>query len=137
VPHRTHALSCQELPGPICQGDCSWTPEAPDIGYTAQKCRHFVVQLPKSGRTFGADAGPDDVEVDFLVDTGRGVVPVEVEAERNRQSKSLRVYIDRYTPPRSVRTALAPFTSENGLIDLPLYAIGMVSDLLRDSSTGF
>lgn len=65
-------------------------------------------------------------EVDFIVDTGRYVVPVEVKAEVNRKAKSLRIYREKYRPEISVRASMADYKREDWLINLPLYAVGSV-----------
>lgn len=62
-------------------------------------------------------------EVDFVVDTGKDVIPVEVKAEVNLKSKSLKMYRERFSPNMSIRTSLADYKKEDWLINLPLYAI--------------
>ncbi len=62
-------------------------------------------------------------EVDFVVDTGDLIVPVEVKAEVNLKAKSLKTYREKFSPEISVRTSMADFKNEDGLINLPLYAI--------------
>lgn len=62
-------------------------------------------------------------EVDFVIDTGEQIVPVEVKAEVNLKAKSLKTYREKYTPQVSVRTSMADYKKENGLINLPLYAV--------------
>ena len=71
-------------------------------------------------------------EVDFLIDVDNEIVPVEVKAEHNRQSKSLRAYVSRFAPEAAVRLSLAPPGHHEGILDLPLYAAGRVADILRD-----
>jgi predicted AAA+ superfamily ATPase len=66
-------------------------------------------------------------EIDFLVSDGRFVIPLEVKAEINLQSKSLKAYRDRFSPPLSVRTAMTDYKNEGWLLNLPLYAIGVLS----------
>ena len=44
-------------------------------------------------------------EVDFAVDAGANVIPVEVKAEVNLQAKSLKVYRDKFQPKLSIRTS--------------------------------
>lgn len=63
-------------------------------------------------------------EIDFLVQASGQVVPVEVKAEENLQSKSLKVYIQKYTPRTAIRTSMSDFRKEEWMINLPLYAIG-------------
>lgn len=62
-------------------------------------------------------------EVDFLVDTGEEVVPVEVKAEINLRAKSLRVYSEKFSPKIAIRTSMADYKEESWLVNLPLYAI--------------
>jgi predicted AAA+ superfamily ATPase len=65
-------------------------------------------------------------EVDFLLDRGDAVIPLEVKAEVNLQSKSLKAFADKYHPPLSVRTSLSDYKREDWLLNLPLYAIGCI-----------
>lgn len=66
-------------------------------------------------------------EIDFLVSDGQSVIPLEVKAEINLQSKSLKAFRDKFSPPLSVRTAMTDYKKEQWLLNLPLYAIGMLS----------
>ena len=69
-------------------------------------------------------------EVDFVVQTPTGVVPVEVKAEQNLRAKSLRVYRNRFSPPVAVRTSMAPHEEQPGLLSLPLYAIATLPGVI-------
>lgn len=62
-------------------------------------------------------------EVDFILDTGEQIIPVEVKAEVNLKAKSLRTYSEKYHPEISIRTSMADFKKEDWLINLPLYAV--------------
>lgn len=62
-------------------------------------------------------------EIDFVVDTGEQIVPIEVKAETNLRAKSLKTYRERFEPELSVRTSMADYKKENWLLNLPLYAI--------------
>ncbi len=66
-------------------------------------------------------------EVDFVIDTGRGIIPVEVKAEVNLKAKSLKMYRERFFPHMSIRTSLADYKKEDWLINLPLCAIEEIS----------
>ena len=61
--------------------------------------------------------------VDFLVDTGDAVVPVEVKAEVNLQAKSLKTYVEKFSPRVAVRTSMQDLKKESWLVNLPLYAV--------------
>ncbi|MDD6688626.1 MAG: ATP-binding protein [Clostridium sp.] len=62
-------------------------------------------------------------EIDFVVDTGEQIVPIEVKAETNLRAKSLKTYRERFDPELSVRTSMADYKKEDWLLNLPLYAI--------------
>lgn len=62
-------------------------------------------------------------EVDFVVDTGEEIIPLEVKAEINLKAKSLKTYHEKYNPPISIRTSMADYKKEDWIVNLPLYAI--------------
>ena len=62
-------------------------------------------------------------EIDFVVDTGEQIVPIEVKAETNLRAKSLKTYRERFEPELSVRTSMADYKKEDWLLNLPLYTI--------------
>ena len=73
-------------------------------------------------------------EVDFLVDDGEDVIPVEVKAETNLMAKSLKYYTEKYSPRISVRSSMADYREEGSLLNLPLYAISELKPLTSVSS---
>lgn len=66
-------------------------------------------------------------EVDFVVDTGEMIVPVEAKAEVNLRAKSLKTYVEKFSPEVSVRTSMADYRKEGRLVDLPLYAVEQIA----------
>ena len=68
-------------------------------------------------------------EIDFLLDAGHLVIPLEVKAETNLQSKSLRAFAEKFNPPVSIRSSMANYKHEGWLVNLPLYAISYISEL--------
>lgn len=70
-------------------------------------------------------------EIDFVVDTGETIVPVEVKAEVNLKAKSLKVYCDKFNPEIVIRTAMTDYRQEERLINLPLYAVGEAACFCR------
>ena len=65
-------------------------------------------------------------EIDFVIDTGEQILPVEVKAELNLRAKSLKTYQEKYSPKLSIRTSMADFKNEDWLVNLPLYAIEQI-----------
>lgn len=62
-------------------------------------------------------------EVDFIVDNGDNIIPLEVKAEINLKAKSLKTYREKFTPEISIRSSMADYSEEVGLVNIPLYAI--------------
>lgn len=67
-----------------------------------------------------------NAEVDFLIDTGNEVVPIEVKAETNLKAKSLKTFCEKYSPKMAIRTSMADYRQEEWLLNLPLWAVEMV-----------
>lgn len=67
-----------------------------------------------------------NAEIDFVIDTGEHIVPIEVKAETNLKAKSLRAYKDLFNPGISVRTSMSDYKKEDWLINLSLYAISEI-----------
>ena len=64
------------------------------------------------------------VEIDFLVQKGTEVIPIEVMAAENLQSKSLRTFVTENEGLRGVRFSLAPHRDQGWMRNIPLYAVG-------------
>jgi predicted AAA+ superfamily ATPase len=70
-------------------------------------------------------------EIDFVIDDGRTIVPIEVKAEINLQAKSLKAYREKYNPALAIRIAMTDYKVDGGLKNLPLYAIEMRSEIIE------
>lgn len=65
-------------------------------------------------------------EIDFLLDTGMQVIPLEVKAEENLHAKRLKTFKEKYNPELSVRTSMSDYRQQEWLLNLPLYMIEKV-----------
>ena len=71
-------------------------------------------------------------EIDFILDTGEYIVPVEVKAEVNLKAKSLKTYHEKFAPAISVRTSMTDYKKEDWLVNLPLYAIEEINKAVNE-----
>lgn len=69
-------------------------------------------------------------EVDFLLYTAYGVIPVEVKAGENTQSKSLKVYMEKYDAKYAIRISTKDFgyDPKTKIKSVPLYATFLIKD---------
>ena len=81
-------------------------------------------------RQDGATAAVTAAEVDFVIQHGEAIVPVEVKSGLNLHSRSLHVYRERYKPALSIRGSLQNLKFDNGLLNVPLYLIGELPRLM-------
>jgi predicted AAA+ superfamily ATPase len=62
-------------------------------------------------------------ELDFIFQDKNDIIPVEVKAEENLKSKSLKVFVEKYDNKHAIRTSMSPYRKEFWLTNIPLYAI--------------
>jgi predicted AAA+ superfamily ATPase len=61
-------------------------------------------------------------EVDFVIQRGGKVIPIEVKSAENTKAKSLAVYIAAYAPEYAIKLCTKNFGFEDGKKTVPLYA---------------
>lgn len=62
-------------------------------------------------------------EQDFLIQKGKDIVPIEVKAEANVRSQSLKAYCDKYHPEKAVRFSTLKYIDQGWMVNIPLYAV--------------
>ncbi len=62
-------------------------------------------------------------EVDFVMQKGDMIIPIEVKASINKRSRSLLEYVRQYNPPHSIRISRRNFGYVDGIKSVPLYAV--------------
>ena len=75
-------------------------------------------------------------ELDFLIQTDENIVPLEVKAEENLQSKSLKVFTQKYGVKNAVRVSMSDFREQDWMINFPLYNIGNLNRYLKEGLSG-
>ena len=65
-------------------------------------------------------------EIDFIIYNEDGIIPIEVKASNNTQSKSLKSYMNRFKPKYAIRISTKNFGFENGIKSVPLYAAFLI-----------
>ena len=62
-------------------------------------------------------------EVDFVIRQNDSAIPLEVKSTDNVRARSLRIYVQKYSPTYSIRVSTKNFGFENGIKSIPLYAL--------------
>ncbi len=62
------------------------------------------------------------IEIDFLTQHHDHVVPIEVKAEVNVKSKSLRTFINNNPQLKGIRFSMLPYKEQDWMTNIPLYA---------------
>ena len=63
------------------------------------------------------------LEIDFLVQHGISIFPVEVKAEENLKSKSLKSFLKKNPELHGLRFSMSPYKEQKTLTNVPLYGI--------------
>ncbi len=63
-------------------------------------------------------------EIDFITQYKSSIIPIEVKAEENLKSKSLKAFRDKYSPELSIRTSLSNYKEQDWMINVPLFIFG-------------
>jgi len=61
-------------------------------------------------------------ELDFVIQKGNDIIPIEVKTGTRTKSKSLNIFTEKYKPPYSIRISAKNFGFENNIKSVPLYA---------------
>lgn len=62
-------------------------------------------------------------EQDFMIQMEDKIVPIEVKAEGNIRSQSLKVYCEKYRPKKAVRFSTLKYMDQGWMVNIPLYAV--------------
>ena len=65
-------------------------------------------------------------EIDFLLQKENDVIPIEVKAEENLKSKSLKVFVDKYSPKQAIRFSMNNHRIQDWMVNLPLYVVNNI-----------
>lgn len=66
-------------------------------------------------------------EIDFILYNDDGIIPIEVKADDNVGSQSLKIYMNRYEPKYAIRISTKNFGFANNIKSVPLYAIFLIN----------
>lgn len=62
------------------------------------------------------------IEIDFITQRSDQVIPIEVKAETNVKSKSLRAFVNANPQLHAIRLSMLPYKEQDWMTNIPLYA---------------
>ena len=92
-------------------------------------CQQIVSELRATPFYWSAESS--NGEVDFVLQNANKVLPLEVKAEENLQSKSLRSFTEKFKIGFAVRTSMADYREQEWMTNLPLYCISCLFDIAK------
>jgi len=78
--------------------------------------------------------GGEESEVDFVMQYGSEIVPIEVKSGTNVNAKSLKIFREANSPRMSIRFSLKNTRLDNGLQNISLFCVFLCEQLLENTS---
>lgn len=69
-------------------------------------------------------------EVDFIIQSGAEIVPIEVKSEKNVKARSLAEYRKKYEPKYAVKTSMKNDTGGEEVLNIPLFMISRLENFM-------
>lgn len=86
-------------------------------------CTHLAASIEQSIFYYSKDNSP--MEIDFMIQHGANIVPVEVKSKENLKSKSLSVFLQQNENMHGVRFSMSPYREQERMTNVPLYGAGV------------
>ncbi|MBQ5975525.1 MAG: ATP-binding protein [Bacteroidales bacterium] len=86
-------------------------------------CTHLAASIEQSIFYYSKDNSP--MEIDFMIQHGANIVPVEVKSKENLKSKSLSVFLQQHENMHGVRFSMSPYREQERMTNVPLYGAGV------------
>jgi len=68
-------------------------------------------------------------EIDFILQHGEHIVPLEVKSGTDKKAVSFKSYIDKYNPESAVRFSTKEYLKNDSITNIPLYLVGKIFEL--------
>lgn len=86
-------------------------------------CTQLAASIDQSLFYYSRDTSK--LEIDFIIQQGTHTVPIEVKAEENLQSKSLKTVLQDNAEMHGVRFSMSGYREQERMTNVPLYAAGI------------
>lgn len=86
-------------------------------------CTQLAASIDQSLFYYSRDTS--NLEIDFVIQQATQIVPIEVKAEENLQSKSLKTVLQNNTEMHGVRFSMSGYREQERMTNVPLYGAGV------------
>lgn len=86
-------------------------------------CSHLAASIERSIFYYSKENSP--LEIDFMIQDGSNIVPIEVKSEENLKSKSLSAFLQQHDDMRGIRFSMSPYREQERITNVPLYCTGV------------
>ena len=76
------------------------------------------------------DKKGSSAEVDYLITSGRDIIPIEVKAGATGKLKSMRIFMEEKKTSLGLRISQHELSFHDGILSVPIYAVNRVKDLI-------
>jgi predicted AAA+ superfamily ATPase len=99
--------------------------------FKGQLAENYVLQqlLPILERSPNFYAYAQDREIDFILQHGESIIPIEVKSGSSKNAVSFKSYIEKYNPETAVRFSTMEYLQNGSITNIPLYFAGKVFEL--------
>lgn len=104
------------------------------IEFKGSLTEQYVLEELKSNintSIFYWSAEKGESEIDYITQLENNNIPIEVKASENLQAKSLKSFVQKYNTKINIRTSMKDYRKEDWLINIPLYLIGNIKNLIK------
>lgn len=100
--------------------------------FKGQLTESYVLEqlMPILPNAPGFYAFAQDREIDFILQHGESIVPIEVKAGKNKKAVSFKSYIDKHNPETAVRFSSMEYLKNGAITNIPLYFVGKMFELI-------
>jgi predicted AAA+ superfamily ATPase len=102
--------------------------------FKGQLVENYVLQqlLPTLERSPNFYAYAQDREIDFIIQHGENIIPIEVKSGRSKNAVSLKSYIEKHKPDIAVRFSTMEYLRNGAITNNPLYFVGKIFELCEN-----
>ncbi len=86
-------------------------------------CTQLAASIEQSIFYYSKENSP--LEIDFMIQDGSRIVPIEVKSEENLKSKSLSAFLEQNANAHGIRFSMSPYREQERMTNVPLYGAGV------------